>query len=272
MNFFARAAGVAVVAATIGSVAPLTAAVAADLPADVIDATVTPPPFDIAFGVKGMSQWVLRGITQTSKDPAVQGYAELQAYDWVYAGIWASNVNFGGTDPSAEIDFYGGLRHSWGPVTLDVGYVWVNFSSENGSAPGLDYGKVYGIAKYAVTDSFTVGANIYYGNDFINRGVDIVHSTAFAKYAFTPLATMPEIGAYVSGSFSKQWTSQNFVKDYLYWDAGAGFTYKAMTLDFRYSDSNLSKSQCFGYMGNRNWCGDSYVVSLSFDTSLNKLK
>ncbi|MFD1702887.1 TorF family putative porin [Methylopila henanensis] len=245
------------------------AANAADMP-EVIDATTA--SFDVAFGVKGASEWVLRGITQTSGDPAIQGYVELQAFDWVYAGVWASNVNFGGTDPAAEIDYYGGVRHSFGPVTLDVGYVWVNFSSENNTAPGLDYGKVYGIVKYAVTEAFTVGANVYYGDDFINRGVEIVHSTGFAKYAFAPLATMPEVGAYVSGSFSKQWTTKNFVKDYLYWDAGVGLTYKAMTLDFRYSDTNLKKSQCFGYMGDRNWCGDRYVVSLSFDTSLNKLK
>lgn len=266
MKKIIRAAGAALIVA-----ASATAASAADMP-EVIDATTA--PFDIAFGVKGTSQYLVRGVSQTRKDPAVQGYAELQVLDWAYAGVWASNISFGSGagGPGVEIDWYGGVRHSFGALTLDAGYVWVDFSGKSAGYPDLDYGKVYGIASYAVTSDFTVGANIYYGSDFINLGAEVVHSTAFAKYKFAPLASMPDVGAYVSGSFSKQWTTKNFVKDYLYWDAGVGLTYKAMTLDFRYSDTNLKKSQCLGYIGSRNWCGDAYVVSLSFDTSLNKLK
>jgi uncharacterized protein (TIGR02001 family) len=269
MKCIKRAAGAAFMAGA-AAFAPMGAASAADMP-EVIDATTA--PFDIAFGVKGTTEWVLRGITQTDGEPAVQGYAELQAFGWVYAGIWASNVNFGGaSDPAAEIDYYGGVRHSWGPLTLDAGYVWVDFSGGVKGVRQLDYGKVYGIVKYAVTENFEIGGNVYYGGDFINLGAEIVHATASAKYKFNPLDSMPDIGFYVSGSFSRQWVSKNFSPDYNYWDAGAGLTYKAMTLDFRYSDTNLKKSECFGYMGNRNWCGDSYVVSLAFDTSLSKLK
>ncbi|MFD1331225.1 TorF family putative porin [Methylopila musalis] len=257
-------AALAAISITFGS------AVAADMP-EAIDATK--PNFDIAFGVRGMSEYMVRGVAQTSRDPAIQGYAEAQAFDWVYAGVLATSVNFGGaSDPSAEFDLYGGLRHSFGALTLDAGYVWVAFSGSAKGVKDLEYGKVYGVASYAVTDQFTVGANIFYGSNFINFGPEVVHSTAFAKYTFTPLINRPDIGAYVSGSFSKQWTTQNFVKDYLYWDAGAGVSYKAVTLDLRYSDTNLSKRDCLGYIGNRDWCGSRLLATLSFDTSLNKLK
>lgn len=83
MKSIVRAAGAAVLAATIGSFAP-SAAFAADMP-EMIDATKA--PFDIAFGVKGTSEYIVRGITQTNGDPAVQGYAEFQAFDWIYAGV-----------------------------------------------------------------------------------------------------------------------------------------------------------------------------------------
>lgn len=266
MKSLVRAAGAALLAISIGA----TAASAADMP-EVIDATTT--PFDIAFGVKGTTDWVLRGISQTKGDPAVQGYVEFQAFDWIYAGVWASSLNFGGaSDPSTEIDYYGGVRHTFGQLTLDGGFVWVDFSGGANGVRQLDYGKVYGIAKFAVTEDFEVGGNIYYGDDFINLGASITHATGFAKYKIAPLSLMPDVGLYVSGTFSRQWTSKNFSPDYNYWDAGFGGTYKAMTLDFRYYDSDLSRRECFASIGQFNSCGDRYVVSLSFDTSLNKLK
>lgn len=266
MSKLSAAVGAALLTASFGA-AP---AFAADMP-EIIDATKA--PFDIAFGVKGTSDYLVRGISQTKGDPAIQGYAELQAFDWVYAGVWASSVNFGGAqDPSAEVDIYGGVRHTFDKLTLDAGYVWVDFVSETKGSRTLAYGKVYGIASYALTDEFSFGGNIYYGSDFINLGAEITHATAFAKYKLPPLGLPTDVGAYISGSFSRMWTSKNFVPDYNYWDAGVGLTYKAMTLDFRYSDSNLSKRECALQIGARGSCGDRYLVSLSFDTSLNKLK
>ena len=67
---------------------------------------------------------------------------------------------------------------------------------------------------------------------------------------------------YVSGEFGRQWlgTSDSFYgtvtsacgpfpnginyADYNTWNIGIGFTYKVFTLDFRYSDTNLSKGDC----------------------------
>lgn len=252
---------------------PVASASAADLAAPEPTVVEAPSMFDVAFGFKATSDYLVRGISQTNGDPALQGYAELQAFDWVYAGVWASNVSFGGAqDPSAEVDYYGGVRHSFGPITLDAGYVWVDFTGEDKHTRTLAYGKVYGVAKYAVTEDFDIGANVYYGTDYINLGAEITHASAFAKYKFTPIATMPEVGAYISGSFSRMWTSKNFVPDYNFWDAGVGLTYKGLTLDLRYNDSNLSRRECGLEIGHDGACGARYLVSLSFDTSVNKLK
>ena len=35
--------------------------------------------------------------------------------------------------------------------------------------------------------------------------------------------------------------------DYNTWNIGIGFTYKVFTLDFRYSDTNLSKGDCSAF-------------------------
>jgi hypothetical protein len=118
------------------------------------------------------------------------------------------------------------------------------------------------------------------------------------------------IGMYVSGEFGRQWlgTSDSFYgvpafpnginyADYNTWNVGIGFTYKVFTLDFRYSDTNLSKGDCnaftsdFSARGNltvssgtfvtpinptgvgSNWCGAAGIVKLSADlTAMTNLK
>ncbi|MFD1331451.1 TorF family putative porin [Methylopila musalis] len=272
MSYLNHACGAMMIAAASFAAAP---AVAADLTADLATPMTAEPilPIDIAFGVKLASEYNLRSVSQTKGKPAIQGYAELSAFDWVYAGVWASNVGFGGTNPSAEIDIYGGLRHSFDKLSLDVGYVWIDYTGEDSGVRELDFYKVYGIAKYALTDEFTIGANLFWTGKFINvKGIDGTHASVFGKYTLASLPQVPVLGAYVSGEFGKQWISDNFAPEYTFWNVGGGFTYKAATLDLRYTDSGLSKRECALFIGQRGSCGSRFLASLSFDTSLSKLK
>ncbi len=54
----------------------------------------------------------------------------------------------------------------------------------------------------------------------------------------TPSTAPVALGAAPPGHPGVKYTS------YWNWDAGFGFTYKAFTLDLRYYDTNLTKSQC----------------------------
>lgn len=268
MSYLKHACGALMIAAAGFAAAP---AAAADLATPMTAEPIL--PIDIAFGVKLASEYNLRSVSQTKGDPAIQGYAELSAFDWVYAGVWASNVSFGGTNPSAEIDFYGGVRHTFDRLTLDVGYVWIEYSGEDSGVRELDFGKLYGVAKYAITDELTVGANVFWADRFIGvKGVDGTHASLFGKYALASLPQFPVLGAYVSGEIGKQWISDNFAPEYTFWNVGGGLTYKAMTLDLRYTDSGLSKRECALFIGQRGSCGSRFLASLSFDTSLSKLK
>ena len=86
--------------------------------------------------------------------------------------------------------------------------------------------------------------------------------------------------------------------DYNTWNIGIGFTYKVFTLDFRYSDTNLSKGDCNAFTSDfssprqhqrnqsgtfvtpinpsgvgSNWCGAAGIVKLSADlTAMTNLK
>lgn len=75
-----------------------------------------------------------RGISQTNRDPAVQGGFDWSHASGFYLGGWGSNVSF--TDGGTEFDFYGG----WGTalsesVALDMGVIYYAYPSD----PDADY-------------------------------------------------------------------------------------------------------------------------------------
>lgn len=231
-----------------------------------------PLPFDILFGTKIANEYNLRSVSQTQGDPAAQGYIEVNFKNGLYAGFWSSNVNFDGTNPYAEFDYYGGIRHTWDPLTLDVGYVYIDYQGED-QGHQLDFWKIYGIAKYAVTPDLTIGANVFWSNSFIGfNGIEGSHSSFFAKRTLPELRLPHDIGAYVSGEVGHQWVSDSFAPGYTFWNVGGGFTYKAATIDLRYTGADLSDSECVAFIGQADSCGNRFLMSVSFDTSLNQLK
>lgn len=179
----------------------------------------------------------------------------------------------------------------------------------------LSFFEGYAKVNWTINDSFSVGANAFYTPSFLNSGAEGTYASLTAKY------TMPStffgssgIGSFVSGEVGRQWLGrsdafygtgivgspfQNGIKyaDYTTWNIGIGFTYKVFTLDFRYSDTNLSKADCnaftsdFSARGNitastgtsfsainpsgvgSNWCGAAGIVKLSADlTAMTNLK
>ena len=119
---------VAAVAAFAVSAAP---ASAADLVTKAKPMAAPPPPpaWDIAFGGAIASDYVWRGITQSNHEPSVASYFEPR-YNvnqdlQLYAGIGGASIAFPNR-AAAEIDFYGGVRPTFGKLALDFGvwYYW----------------------------------------------------------------------------------------------------------------------------------------------------
>ena len=121
------------------------------------DAAPPPPPEHNITGNVGLfSQYIFRGLTQTNKEPAVQGgfdYAHTPS--GLYAGTWASNISWlrdGGAymaGGSGEFDFYGGWKPTLGDFNFDLGtlYYWYPGDANtvaNPLNPKADTWEVYG--------------------------------------------------------------------------------------------------------------------------------
>jgi uncharacterized protein (TIGR02001 family) len=118
-----------------------------------------PTPEHTLTGNVGLfSQYIFRGLTQTDREPALQGGFDYAHKSGFYAGTWASNISWlhdsgayrrGG---SLEWDFYGGWKPTWGDFTFDIGtlYYWypgdAAFSPPGAPAsnPKADTWEVYG--------------------------------------------------------------------------------------------------------------------------------
>jgi uncharacterized protein (TIGR02001 family) len=250
-------------------------AFAAEMPvkAKPMEPAPPPSPFDVLFGVAFTTDYEFRGISQTNHDPAVQGYTELdfKAADWLtlYAGLWGSNVSFA----DAEFDITGGGRFSWGNFGLDIGYLFYEYPSPTAGGD-ISFGEFYAKPSYKITDWLSIGGQVMGGDNFGNAGENAWY------YAGNITITLPQfmpagIGVSVSGDVGRQtFASALGLTDYTTWDAGIDFNYKAITLDLRYYDTNVSApsaAQCVGSDGS-DLCDARFVATLKFDTSLSALK
>ncbi|WP_292080736.1 MULTISPECIES: TorF family putative porin [Brevundimonas] len=182
---------------------------------------------DVAWNVGAVSDYVFRGFSQTSEDPAIQGGVDLTSGGF-YAGAWASNVDFG-DDTDAEVDLYGGYRTEAGGFALDfgaIGYLYV------GEPDGADYNYAeFKAAASRAVGPATFGAAVYYSPDFF--GADKEATYAEVNGAFSPAPKWT-----VSGALGKQWLDVS--DDYTTWNVGVGYALTdKVGVDVRYHDSDV---------------------------------
>lgn len=264
-------------------------ALAADMGAPVYKAPapVAVDPWNVAIGASIATDYNFRGISQSDRGPSVGAYFEAQynvsSNFQLYAAIAGASVDLV-TSPTAEIDYYGGFRLTTDKLTWDFGVWYYQYPRE---IVDTDFLEFYGKVSWAVTDAFTLGTGVFYADDWLKTGASGTYWNGTAKYTFT---TGGPAGAYLSGEFGHYFLGTTSpvvalgdLPDYSYWNVGIGFTYKALTLDLRYHDTNLSQEECSTLTGDvsginavgfttSNWCKEAYVAKLSFDTTLNDLK
>lgn len=297
-------------ATVVAVVCSTSAVLAADMAVKAPVAPAAPPsPWDIAFGAGVYSDYIFRGISQSNHKPSINAYFEPR-YNvsdnlQLYAGVGGWSLAFANRT-SAEIDIYAGFRPIFGKLAFDFG-AWfyyypggqcfnsnvdVNgntFGADcfaNGSLPisfnvikrDLSFMEYYGKVAWTPTDTFGIGAAVYYDPDWLQFGTDGLYASGNIKLT-APSSWMPSgTGLYVSGEVGHYWfgTADSFyctagangvcgggnaiagspfqfatsypfgipLPDYTTWNVGVGLTWSVFTVDVRYYDTNLSEGQC----------------------------
>jgi uncharacterized protein (TIGR02001 family) len=277
---------ISLLAAAVVAAISATSALAADMPVKVTKAPPPPPsPWDLAFGAAIMNDYNVRGISNSNHKPSIYEYQELR-YNWTsslqtYLGLSGESISFP-NKAASEVDFYGGIRPTFGPLGLDFG-VWYYYypggrcqgpaptgvatpvgcidtlPNGNTALANVSFVEYYGKALWTVNEQLALGVNEFYDPSWLNSGAWGNFTEGTIKYTLPSTVPLPPgIGMYLSGEVGHYWfgTPKAFLAappvfpigakypGYTTWNAGLGFTWKVFTLDFRYYDTDLNRRQC----------------------------
>lgn len=97
---------------------------------------------ELSANIGATSNYIWRGMTQTNNDAAISGGIDWDSGAGFYAGVWASNVDFG--KEGAEVDLYGGYAGEAGDFGYDVGVIHYLYPQHS----DIDFTEIYGSASY----------------------------------------------------------------------------------------------------------------------------
>jgi len=273
--------------------------------------------FELRYNSSPSLQWY-SGISGESIDFPNDAAAEIDFYAgirptfdklaldfgaWYYWYPGGQCYGFPGGGPGGCADKGGG------PVVFPAGIAVPNPNAQpfggNVALKNDSFWEVYGKATYTFNDQWAAGVQEWYSPSVVNTGAWGFFTTGNVTFTAPTTWFSNGLGMYVSGDLG-YWdlgTSNVFygvgspdaqgnpanpnafgVKytSYTTWDLGIGFTYKVLTLDLRYYDTNLTKAQCNVFTsaqnatfspGNitlqnpgglgTNWCSAAFVAKLS---------
>lgn len=222
-------------------------------------------PGDFSANIGGTTDYRFRGISQTDHLPAVQGGFdyEYQATEYfgVFAGIWASNVDFNdGDDAIIEIDYYGGFRGSIDKFSWQLQAIYYQYPGTE-SFRSYDYFEInpsvsYDFEYVSVTGGFNYSPNYFGGS-----------GDAFYVYGEVawpiPIRPLRFLNPTLSAHIGHQWIDDNAsfgTPDYLTWNVGLSIEIEGFNFSIAYVDTDLGRNGCFG---GTDLCGAAAVFTLS---------
>lgn len=205
------------------------------------------------------SNYIFRGISNSANHPAFQGSIEYDHSSGLYAGVWASSIDFNDNDKTpAEVDFYGGYRFAVEKWSFDAGVMYYSYPETLTDA--YRFWEFYGKVSRPLTDTLSWNAQAIYSPDFYGKtGTGVYLQTGLINQ-FTPWLT-------ADANIGEQWADKldnsTFGFPYMNWNVGATATWKQLAFDLRYLQSDLNDDQCAAFTGNHNWCGAVVVATVT---------
>ncbi|HAV93398.1 MAG: hypothetical protein CMF52_01815 [Legionellales bacterium] len=178
------------------------------------------------------TDYLFRGISQTRRNPAVQGGFDFSTKSGYYIGTWASNVDFGDT-ANTEFDLYGGFTSTFSnDMSYDIGVLGYFYP---GTSKELNYntGEVYASLSKAMGQvSGTLSYN--YSPDFYSTGpANYLHMSIDAPTGIHDLSMNAGLG-YQTIDDSVQYQTG----DYMDYALGIAYAMKQLTIGLTYHNTH----------------------------------
>jgi uncharacterized protein (TIGR02001 family) len=189
------------------------------------------------------SDYRYQGVSNSDRHAAVQANVHYFRPDGWYAGLFATQVDFNDVGTSYELDFYGGRTLKLdGRTDLKLQGLLTAFPDNRTPGPTYDFvqGGVSVIRRegpLTITGLTTFVPRASYGSGQAWR------IEGGADYAVTRHVTLKALAG-------RRWIERGADRDY--WSLGAAVSWRFLTFEARYQDTNLSRARC-GY--NPDICG-----------------
>ncbi len=211
-------------------------------------------PGEIHATITGASEYEFRGISRSDKKPSING-----GFDWnhkgFYAGVWASNADFGDNDDaSTEVDYYAGYKFN---ITDNSEF---DFGTRYYSFPSTDTR-----LEYRFVDIYAGGS---YDFDYFKTGLKVFYSNSYQFDSGEAFYTdfnleMPIVeDFYFIGHYGYLTVSDEEKFGYSdYGDYEIGFGYRDLygfDMELTFVDTDLPEESC------NEWCDNRIKASLTY--------
>ena len=236
------------------------------------------------------SDYIYRGTTLSDHGPAA-GAAFETRFGSLYAGTTVATVKLP-TQPVAEFTFAGGVRPTIAGIDFDLGVTYFAYPAERmpGETNGINYWEAVIRGDRRIGEQVRIAAGYAYSPNVSNSGAWSQYAAAGIGYDVPGRVLPQNLAVSLTAAAGYSWFGNQAeelggfpLPAYLNWQAGVTFTHKAFNLDLRYSDTNLSKENCFVFPGDpharpggranpltnpdglvSNWCGATFVAKAWF--------
>lgn len=201
---------------------------------------------DFSANVGVYSDYIYRGVSQTFEEPAVQGGVDWSHDSGLYAGVWASNVNFGDGDQAhVEIDVYGGYSGSVGKFGYDIGVLQYLYPGAS-SSQNYDFWEITPSVSYDF-DVASVGASVSYTPENFGGSDEAFFYQATIE---APIGESLTLSANI-GRWNIKDNATFALPDYTVWGVGLSYALgslhsklAAFSVGVDYIDTNIEEAAC----------------------------
>ena len=219
--------------------------------------TAPPAPVTVSGSVALLTDYRLRGVSQTDKNASVQGSLTIAHESGLYIGAFAANLSgwgtFGGSN--MELDGIVGYKKTVGAATGDIGVTWYTYPGGFSESDVVEFfGRVSGTAGPA-----TLTGGVYYAPKQTSLGnfSNTTYSRGQREYNIyltgdaaigvptLPITAKAHIG-YSNGNpgLGPNGTSLSPTGEYWDWSLGADVAvYKGLTLGVSYVDTDIGRRE-----------------------------
>ena len=191
-------------------------------------------PGEFSATVAFTTDYVYRGISQTSEDVALQSSLDWNHDSGVYVGMWGSNIDFKDGSSQLELDVYGGYASEYEGISYDVfilGYLYPGADRdldqdfvEFTMALGYDFGLASVSTSIAISPDFYGGTGV---GAHIAGGVGVP----------IPIEMLTEYSVAADVNYAYQDIEDG--GSYSHWNAGLTAEVYGFGLDLRYVGNDV---------------------------------